>query len=153
MALYVATVESPRPPAEVFDYVADFSTNAEWDPGTISADRAGEGAIGLGAEFRLVVSFLGRPSRLTYRIVEYERPHVVTFRGENAAVVSLDRITVEPWNGGSRLTYDARLTPRGATRLAGPLLTLAFRRVGDRALTGLRAALAPTTIDRSNTQR
>jgi carbon monoxide dehydrogenase subunit G len=141
MARYIATVESTRPPADVFDYIADFSTNAQWDPGTVSADRIGEVPIGLGAEFRLVVSFLGRTSRLTYRIVEYERPHVVTFRGENAAVISLDRITVEPRHGGSRLTYDARLTPKGATRLAGPLLALAFRRVGNRALTGLRAAL------------
>jgi carbon monoxide dehydrogenase subunit G len=142
MARYVATVESPRPPKEVFDYIADFSTNAEWDPGTVSADRVDEGPVGPGAEFRLVVSFLGRTSRLTYRIVEYDRPRVVTFRGENAAVISLDRITVQPWNGGSRLTYAARLTPKGATRLAGPLLALAFRRVGDRALAGLRAALA-----------
>jgi hypothetical protein len=153
MARYVATVESPRPAAEVFDYVADFTTNAEWDPGTAGADRIGEGPIGLGAEFRLVVSFLGRTSRLTYRIVEYDRPHVVTFRGENTAVVSLDRVTVDPWNGGSRLTYDARLTPKGATRLAGPLLALAFRRVGDRALTGLRAALASTAAGSANSRR
>jgi carbon monoxide dehydrogenase subunit G len=136
MARYVASVESPLPPAEVFDYVSDFSTNAEWDPGTISAERAGEGPIGLGAEFRLVVSFLGRTSRLRYRIVEYDRPDVVTFRGENAAVVSLDRITVEPWNGGSRLTYNATLTPKRATRLAGPLL-----------------ALAPTTAGGADTER
>lgn len=153
MARYVATVESPRTAAEVFDYIADFSTNAEWDPGTVSADRVGEGPIGLGADFRLVVSFLGRTSRLTYRIVEYDRPYRVTFRGENAAVVSLDQITIEPWNGGSRLTYDAGLTPKGATRLAGPLLALAFRRVGDRALTGLRAVLAPGTADRADTPR
>jgi len=145
MAMYNATVESARSPEQVFDYIADFSTNAQWDPGTLSAVRAGEEPIGLGTEFRLVVSFLGRTSRLTYRIVEYDRPHVVTFRGENAAVVSVDRITVEPRNGGSRLTYDARLTPKGATRLAAPLLVLAFRRVGDRALTGLRTALASTT--------
>jgi carbon monoxide dehydrogenase subunit G len=113
MARYVATVESPRPPAAVFDYIADFSTNAEWDPGTISADRVGDGPVGLGSEFHLVVSFLGRTSELTYRIVEYERPHLVTLRGENAAMISLDRITVEPWNGGTRLTYAADLRPKG----------------------------------------
>ena len=142
MARYAATLESPQPPAAVFDYIADFTTNAEWDPGTISAERLGDGPIGIGAEFRLVVSFLGRTSRLTYRTVEYDRPNVVTFRGENAAVVALDRITVEPWNDGTRLTYTARLTPKGATRLDGPLLTLAFRRVGDNALAGLREALS-----------
>jgi carbon monoxide dehydrogenase subunit G len=153
MARYVATVESPRPPAAVFDYIADFSTNAEWDPGTISAERVGDGPIGVGCKFHLVVSFLGRTSELTYRIVEYERPHVVTFRGENAAVVSLDRITVEPWSGGTRLTYAADLRPKGATRLAHPLLALAFRRVGHNALTRLREALAMAPAARPDAAR
>jgi carbon monoxide dehydrogenase subunit G len=145
MARYVATVESPRLPDQVFGYIADFTTNAEWDPGTISAERVGAGPVGLDAEFRLVVSFLGRTSELIYRIVEYDPPNRVTFRGENAAVVSLDRITVEPWNGGTRLTYAATLTPRGALRLAHPLLAAAFRRVGDNALAGLRHALSAST--------
>jgi carbon monoxide dehydrogenase subunit G len=147
MARYVATVDSPRPPAKVFDYVADFTTNAQWDPGTMSSERLDEGPVGPGAAFRLVVSFMGRTSRLTYRIVEYDRPNVVTFRGENAAVVSLDRIVVEPRSGGTRLTYTATLTPKGPTRLVHPLLALAFRRVGDNALRGLRAALATTGAD------
>jgi carbon monoxide dehydrogenase subunit G len=147
MARYTASVHSPRPQAEVFDYVADLSTNAEWDPGTISAERIGDGQVGLGAEFRLVVSFLGRTSQLTYRIVEYDRPNTVTFRGENAALVSLDRITVAALARGSRLTYDATLTPKGATRLARPLLALGFRRVGDRALEGLRGVLTARGAD------
>ncbi len=150
MARYAATVDSPRPPAEVFDYVADLSTNAEWDPATISAERLGGGPVGLGTEFRLVVAFLGRRSRLAYRIVEYDRPTLVTFRGENATVVSLDRITVEAWNGGSRLTYDASLTAKGATRLAGPLLALAFRRVGANARAGLREGLASPRAGRAD---
>jgi carbon monoxide dehydrogenase subunit G len=153
MPRYVATVESPRPPAAVFDYIADLSTNAEWDPGTITAERVGDGPIGLGCEFHLVVSFLGRTSELTYRIIEYERPHLVTFRGENAAVVSLDRITVELWNLGTRLTYAADLTPKGRAKLAHPLLALAFRRVGNNALTGLREALAMPPAARPDAAR
>jgi carbon monoxide dehydrogenase subunit G len=142
MAQYLAHVDSPRPPAEVFDYVADLSTNAEWDPGTISAERISEQPVGLGAEFRLVVSFMGRKSPITYRIVEYDRPRTVTFRGENAAVVAVDRITVEPWAQGTRLTYTATLTPKGLAKLAAPLVAWSFRRLGDNALAGLRAALA-----------
>ena len=153
MARYVAIVESPRPAEEVFDYVADFSTNAQWDPGTVSAERVGGGGLGLGAEFRLVVSFLGRSTRLTYRIIEYDRPNVVTFRGENAAVVSVDRVTVEPLDRGTRLTYDAKLIPKGATKLAHPLLALAFRRVGDNAFAGLRAALRMSAADRADVAR
>lgn len=142
MARYKATVDTPRPPAEVFDYLADFSTNAEWDPGTVSAERLGAGPIGQGTEFRLVVSFLGRKTALTYRIVEYDRPNAVTFRGENSTVVSIDRITFQPANGGTQLLYDADLTLKGPLKLADPLLGLAFKRVGDNALAGMRDTLA-----------
>jgi carbon monoxide dehydrogenase subunit G len=145
MARYKATVETPRPPAEVFDYLADFSTAAEWDPGTVSSERLDEGPVGEGTQFRLVASFLGRETELTYRIVEYEPPNAVTFRGENSTVVSLDRITFEPFDGGTRLFYDADLKLKGPMRLADPLLGLAFKRVGDKALAGMRRTLGTPT--------
>ena len=39
MARYNASVYSPRPPGEVFAYLSDFSTTAEWDPGVVEAER------------------------------------------------------------------------------------------------------------------
>ena len=89
----------------------------------------------------LVADFLGRKAALTYRIVEFEPDRAVTLRGENATVVSLDRITCEPSDGGTRVTYDADLALKGPLRIADPLLGLAFDRVGDRALEGLRETL------------
>lgn len=69
-------------------------------------------------------------------------PNAVTFRGENSSVVSLDRITFEPSHGGTRITYDAELALKGPFKLFDPLLALAFKRVGDRALAGMRETLA-----------
>ncbi len=138
MARYTATVDTPRPPAQAFAYLSDFTTAAEWDPGTLESKRLGEGPIREGTEFRLVAAFLGRKTTLTYRIVEYQPPHAVTFRGENSTVVSLDRITFEPSDSGTRIVYDADLTLKGPLKLADPLLALAFNRVGDHALAGLR---------------
>ena len=88
-----------------------------------------------------MADFLGRKAALTYRIVEFEPGKAVTLRGENATVVSLDRITFEPSDGGTRVTYDADLALKGPLRIADPLLGLAFDRVGDRALEGLRETL------------
>jgi carbon monoxide dehydrogenase subunit G len=141
MAHYKASLDTPRPPEEMFAYLSDFSTTAEWDPGVIEAERLGEEPVREGTEFRLLAKFLGRKTPLTYRIVEYDPPTAVTFRGESPTVVSLDRITFEPSNGGTRITYDADLTLNGALKLADPLLRLAFKRVGARALAGLRRAL------------
>ncbi len=142
MANYSATLETQLPREEAFAYLSDFSNTAEWDPGTVQAERLGEGPIGEGSEFRLVVAFLGRETALTYRVVEHEPPSVVSFRGENSTVLSLDRITIVTAGRGTRITYDARLTLRGPLKLADPLLALAFKRVGDRALAAMRETLA-----------
>ena len=141
MARYTATIETPRPVDETFAYLSDFSTTEEWDPGVVEAERLDDRPVGEGSEFRVVADFLGRKSSLTYRIVEYAPGAAVTLRGENATVVSLDRITFEAAKRGTRVTYDADLALKGPLRLADPLLRLAFNRVGDRAVAGLREAL------------
>lgn len=147
MARYRASIETQWMPEQAFAYLSDFSTSAEWDPGVVEAKRAGAGAVGKGTEFRLVAKFLGRKTPLTYRVVEYEPPSAVTFVGENEAVVSHDRITFETVATGTRVTYDAELRLKGLLRVADPLLALAFNRVGDRALGGLRAVLGrPTDV-------
>ncbi len=88
-----------------------------------------------------MADLLHRKTALTYSIVEYDPPSAVTFRGENSSVVSLDRITFEPAHGSTRITYDADPALKGPFKLAEPLLTFAFKRVGDRALAGMRKTL------------
>jgi carbon monoxide dehydrogenase subunit G len=141
MAHYNASVDTSRPPDDIFAYLSDFSSTQEWDPGVIEAERLGDAPVHKGTEFRLLARFLGRKIPLTYRIVEYDPPNAVTFRGESSTVVSLDRITFEPFDGGTRIVYDADLALKEAFKLADPLLRVAFRRVGARALAGLRRTL------------
>lgn len=141
MAHYNASINAPHPAAEMFAYLSDFSTTAEWDPGVVEAKRLGNDPIGEGSEFRLVATFLHRKTPLTYHIVEYDPPNSVTFRGENQTVVSLDRITFEPHDGGTRITYDADLALKGRYKIADPLFALAFKRIGDHAVVGLRKTL------------
>ena len=141
MARYRASIETLWTADKAFAYLSDFSTSAEWDPGVVAAERVGDGAAGEGAEFRLVAEFLGRRTALTYRVVESQPPRAVTCVGENATVASRDRITVETIAGGARVSYDADLRLKGLRRLADPLLAVAFNRVGDRALAGLREVL------------
>jgi carbon monoxide dehydrogenase subunit G len=141
MAHYNASVDTPRPPDEVFAYLSDFSTTEEWDPGVVEAERVGNAPVCEGTEFRLVATFLGRKTPLTYRIIEFDPPGAVTFRGESSTLVSLDRITLEPFDEGTRITYDAHLSLKGAFKVADPLIGLVFSRVGDRALAGLRKTL------------
>jgi carbon monoxide dehydrogenase subunit G len=141
MAHYYAKLDTRESPDDVFAYLSDFSTTQEWDPGVVEAKRLTEGEIGEGTQFRLVTRFLRRQTVLTYTVVEYDAPNAVTFRGENARVVSVDRITVEPHQDGTRLTYTADLSLKGHFKFATPLLGPAFASIGDRAFEGLYGTL------------
>jgi carbon monoxide dehydrogenase subunit G len=143
MARYRATIDTLCERDDAFAYISDFSSTQEWDPGVVEAERLNDAAVREGTEFRLVAKFLGRRTALTYRIVEYDPQRAVTFRGENATVISNDRITFEAVGEGTQITYDAELLLKGPLRLADPLLRLAFNRVGNRALAGLKHKLAP----------
>ncbi len=141
MAHYLGSLQTARPADEVFAYLSDFSTTAEWDPGVAEAQRRDQAAIGVGSEFRVVAAFLGRKIPLVYRITDYDPPRLTTLRAESSTVVSLDTITVESAGGLTRITYDANLSLRGALKLFDPALALVFKRLGDRALAGLRSTL------------
>jgi carbon monoxide dehydrogenase subunit G len=142
VAHYNASVTTSQPLETVFAYMSDFTTNREWDPGTVEATRIGDGEIGVGTQFRIVAEFMGRRTPLTYTVTEFEPPTAITLRGENATVVSLDRMTFAPAGDATVVTYDADLALKGAAKLDEPLMVLAFRRIGDRALAGLRDTFA-----------
>jgi len=142
MAHVRETVASPKPQAEVFAYLSDFATTAEWDPGVSQAEQITDGPIAVGTRVRVVAAFMGRAVELVYEVTEFEPPRRIVLRGENSTTLSIDEIVVDPDGEGSRVTYDANLTLRGALRLADPLLALVFRRIADKAIAGLRAAVA-----------
>ena len=141
MAHYRGTVESTRPPEATFAYMAEFANVEEWDPTVVEARSLRGGAPALGSRFFVRVHWLGRDVELTYEIVEFEPPRLLVLRAENATTVSEDTVEVEPHGERSRMTYDARVTLKGAARLLDPLLGLAFRRLGDNAAAGLRREL------------
>lgn len=142
MASYEATVTSPESRGDVFEYLADFSSVAEWDPG-VRAARVTLGQPGApGAEFEVVSRFLGRDVPLTYRAEAVDRPQRLLMVAETPTVVSRDEITfVDAPGGGTEVTYAADLRLRGALRLTDPLLGVLFRRIGDNARDGLAARL------------
>ena len=63
-------------------------------------------------------------------------------RGESSSVVSVDEISVAASGDGSLITYDAVLTLKGPLKIFDPVLGLAFGKVADKAIAGLRSALS-----------
>lgn len=142
MARYQTTVRSPWAAAHAFEYLLDLEHFADWDPGVTHATRVSGTGPGLGAAFDVTVSSPGRDLTLRYETVTVDPPRQFEVRAETSTLLSVDVITVdEAPGGGCLVTYDADLSLKGVFRIGAPLLALAFRRIGDRAAAGLRAAL------------
>ena len=134
------SVLTSAPPQQVFDYLSDFTTTMEWDPGTVRTERvSGDG--GVGTTYRNVSKFLGRESELTYTVTEHSPPTRFCLRGENATVLAHDTMEIAPAGAGTELTYTADFTFKGAARLVAPLIRPALVRLVDHAEEGLADAL------------
>ncbi len=148
MARFSTTVTSSADPQVVFDYLADFSTVAQWDPG-VSAARLIDGVAGsAGPRYLVTAEFVGRKIPLEYHCLMVERPTDsggcgrIELRAENADFVSFDVITIRPADPGCEVRYDADLALRGIRRVGDLGLRVLFEVIGRRASGGLRRALA-----------
>ena len=142
MAHYVARIPVSLTRSTAFAYVSRFDRAPEWDPGVEGGEMLTPDPIGVGSRFRLVARFLGRRIPLDYEIVEYDRDERIVLRAENRSVCSVDTITFEDDERGTVMVYDAQLDAKVFARLAEPLVSILFRRIGDRAAAGLHARLA-----------
>ena len=141
MAHYVARIPVSVTRSAALAYLSRFDRAAEWDPGVESGEMLTSEPVGVGSRFHLVARFLGRRIPLDYEIVEYDPERRIVMRAENRSVQSVDTITCEDDAHGTVLIYDAVLDAKGIGRLASPLLSVVFRRIGDRAAAGLRTHL------------
>lgn len=144
MANYNATVTSTRSPDEVFSYLADFRSVAEWDPSITESTHTNDGEpIQVGAQFHVVTSMLGRDTPMEYETVALERPNRIQLRGDNSSAVSTDTITITASGTGCEVTYDAEIELKGVRKVAEPAMRVALGRLGDKAKSGLAAKLNP----------
>ena len=141
------TVPVDQPVDRVFAYLSDFTSTTDWDPGTVRTERvSGEG--GVGTRYHNVSRFLGRETELDYLVVEHEPERRLALRGENATLVAHDTMTFVRGAGsgttageGTTVTYRAEFEFKGLARYVAPLLSPAFKKLGDDAERGLREAL------------
>ncbi|MGB0121197.1 MAG: SRPBCC family protein [Solirubrobacterales bacterium] len=142
MASYTATVVSPRPIDDVFGYLADFSTAPEWDENTVSSELTSGDPFVAGAKYEVVTEFGGRELTLTYETVEIERPARVVLESGTGMAGIRDTMTFKSTpDGGTEVTYEANVSPNGFAKVLDPVFSLIFKRVGDKAVKGLRREL------------
>lgn len=135
------TVTLPRPPEEVFNYLADFSTTEAWDPGIVKAEKTSDGPVGVGSTFHLVSNFRGREVPVTYEITEYEPISRFVIVGTNKNFTGTDEIVISPSGEGTRVDYTADFRMKGIAKLFEPFLGGVFEKLSDEAMDGLEKTL------------
>ena len=134
------TIIVDKPLDAVFNYLSDFTTTTEWDPGTVvTVNHHGDGEVG--TTYLNTSTFLGRKTQLTYIVREFIPGKRIQLRGENKTVIAVDTMTFRTAAAGTEVTYTAELTFKAPTRLLAPLLRPAFERLGKQAQAGMRRAL------------
>lgn len=134
------TLTTAKPRHDVFAYVSDFSTVAEWDPGVV-ASRLSSGDGGIGSVYAVTATFSGREVPMTYTVVDLAAPERIVLRGSGKTVDAIDTIECFDHDDGTRVVYTAEFRLKGLLRLATPFLGATFRRLGEAAIGGLDRAL------------
>jgi carbon monoxide dehydrogenase subunit G len=138
---YRREIEVLADATRAFEYIADFSRAAEWDPGVAEARRLSDGPTELGSRFELIALFRGNRQRFEYVVTALEPGRRIALHGEGAKAVSDDTVAVATRDGHTVVTYEADLRLRGPYRIAEPFLGGMVERMGDHALDGLKAKL------------
>lgn len=134
MAHYVTTVPSRLSVRDAFAFMADFRNVSQWDPSIEHIDLTHGDAGALGSRYTVKM----QSTTLDYETTAVEQGVSLVLRGENAWVISIDEITITPAHSDlADVTYDATLKLKGPLKLADPLLSIVFGRLGGEARDGL----------------
>lgn len=141
MTLLKETLETPLAREAAFEYIADWSQQAAWDPNTVSSERLGEGGPEVGARYALEVKMGPRTVPMEYRITELEAPSRIVLVGEGSGIWTEDTITFDTAGSGTRVEYQAEIKLSGWLGIVQPLLGRAFDGIAKGAVAGMKREL------------
>jgi hypothetical protein len=128
-----------HPPEDVFDYIADVRNELRWQKDLKRVEKVTEGPVGDGTVFETEYGLFGE-MRLT--LEDVSRPHHLVFVGEGPRMWMRFVLDAAPREGGSRVSFDVDMRPRGPIKLLAPLLRFGLPRELAKRPGQLRAAMA-----------
>jgi len=142
VAHYRATIDCAGDPKSVFEYMADFSNAALWDPTVTRVETDPSRELGVGSRFEVFLGTRLAELRIDYETTRYEPDRCVVFVATTDVFRSLDTIEIEATRSGCRVHYDADLRFFGPAKLLDLPAHLAFQLSGRRSLDGLERSLS-----------
>jgi uncharacterized protein YndB with AHSA1/START domain len=124
MAPTVSSIEIARPQEEVFSYVTDPSTFAEWQAGVVGGSMEGGESPGVGSKCRTTRRIGGTAREVCSEITKIDPPSSWAVQGIDGPIRAIVGVTVEPLNGSaqSRVTIEVDFEGHGIGKLLVPLV-------------------------------
>lgn len=120
------TVESDiaRPPAEVFDRLADARNEPAWNSQVTRSELVSEEPIGQGSRFVTV----NRGKSYDSTITTHRTPDMLAFEVTSTPLDITVSFTIAPGGGGSHVVGEYDFRPKGAMKVMFPLMQSAVRK-------------------------
>ncbi len=131
-------LEVDRPAAEVFDYMADFSNENEWNSVAHDVAHLNPGPPAVGSRFK---GDFDRIGSVEYEIKEYARPDHLSGEGKAKMVTWDETFDFSGLEGGTRLVGTIDPHPRGVLRLAKPLMVMVMKGQMRKGMANVKATL------------
>ena len=124
MAPITTSIEIARRPEDVFAYLDDLGSHAEWQEQLVSAEQQGDGPTRVGTKSSERRRMGKREQTISYEVTEHDPPRAFAFRGIDGPVRAIGRATVEPLGDGSssRLSLVLDFEGHGLGKLLLPLV-------------------------------
>ena len=130
-----------RPSQEVFDYIANFENNPNWQGGMVSAKFTSEGPLQVGSTYVQEAKFLGRPVHSDFEVIAFEPGRMVKATTRSGSFPITFTRMVEPKDGGTQVKAIVEGDASGIYKLTEPLMTFMVKRSVDGDYKNLKAIL------------
>jgi uncharacterized membrane protein len=130
-----------RPVEAVWAYMSDFANLPQWNTGTIETRLISEPPVRKGSTYIWVGQFLGRRMEVTSEVTEFEPNRAWAYKSISGPFASTARYSLEPVNGGTRVTISAEGDVGGFFKLAEPVMAAMTKRQLEGTLANLKDIL------------
>jgi uncharacterized protein YndB with AHSA1/START domain len=124
MAPLISTIDITRPQDEVFAYVTDPTTFAEWQAGVVGGSIEGGNTPAVGSKCMTTRRIGGAEREATSEVIKLDPPTSWAVHGIDGPIRAIVNVTVEPLNGSarSRVTIELDFEAHGIGKLLVPLI-------------------------------
>ena len=142
MAHISGSILIQAPVERVFDTVADSRREPSFNPAMTTVELLTPEPIGLGTKFRARMGKAGM--EMLVELTEFDRPRRVGSRTTSSMMETEGTLTCTSEAGGTRLSWNWQVQPKGRFRALTPLVGLLGHRMERKIWTGLKRELERT---------